>query len=413
MRSYLKSLFLWLAIPVLAASVVFAPTASASEKVFAHSDCKTWVRIVDISSNNPHPINWRLLSQSGVSGIYIKNSDGDNYVNPYFASDTSNAEKVGIPYGGYDYAEPGRSSAAASARWFVEHDGADGTLPPALDLEVNQLSGAASAQWAITWFDVVKSLTGRTPILYTGGYYAWTAYPSLAIMRLWLAAYPDGYRHVTGGVCSLTEPHTPASWSSTGWSIWQWTSVGYVGGITGNVDISAAEPVWWAEVTGAGVKPPTPGQNRWPASIYGYGSHGVKVTYIQNVLIHFHLLPKGSADGFYGLQTAAAVAKYQTIIGVPADGIWSSQTDHANGWYLTHGRPYPLPVNYPLLSIGSTNHSKVRVMQNLLDNHGAGIALDGVFGPKTLAKLRSFQKSHHLSVTSTTTYSTWVALWKP
>ena len=64
-----------IAIASLVVSLPASPVG-ASEKVAAHSNCKTWVRVIDISDNNQHPINWTLVANNGISGVYIKNSEG-------------------------------------------------------------------------------------------------------------------------------------------------------------------------------------------------------------------------------------------------------------------------------------------------------------------------------------------------
>lgn len=385
--------------------------ASAAPVVAVHSNCKTWVRVIDVSSNNARPFDWVKLSKAGISGIYIKNSEGTWYTNPSWASDAANAKKIGIPYGSYYFARPGKASAVASATYFVKAGGAKGTLPPALDLEVNELSVPSTVKWALAWFDTVKKLSGRTAIIYTGGYYGWGTAKSLTEMRLWLAAYPLGYKNVSHGVCSLPQPHTPSAWISQGWSMWQYTSVASISGISGHVDLSAAEPAWWSSVTGTGIKPPTPGQNRYPAPIYAYGSHGPKVVYLQKILHHYGYLTAKQVDGVFGEITYLAVRKWQYIIGIPVDGKWSSLTDHATNFYLKYARPYPWPRNYPRLQKGSINPEKVATLQTLLTRHGFAVKADGVFGKSTAGKLRGFQKSRHLPISGVTTYKTWIALW--
>ena len=51
----------------------------------------------------------------------------------------------------------------------------------------------------------------------------------------------------------------------------------------------------------------------------------------------------------------------------------------------------------PLLRQGSSGEL-VRVLQSLLNNHGAGLAVDGIFGPLTDAAVRSFQSANGLTV---------------
>lgn len=389
-------------------STLAIPMPSGAE-IATPAKCASWLRLADVSSNNPHPIDWKRVAHAGVAGLYIKNSESINYVNGYWLADTSGATKAGIPWGGYYFAQPRQASAVASAKFFVSHGGAGGQLPPALDLEVNVLSPAASTKWAYDFMVEVKALSGRTPIIYTGGYYPWSSSQALTLWKLWVAAYPAGYTPVATA-CGLQMPRSGA-WGVNGWSIWQFTSVGRVDGLGGNVDISAADPTWWASVTGGGVKPPQPGQNRYPAPVYAIDSHGTKVAQIQRTLVAQHLLKASDVDGIYGQKTSKAVFRWQQIIGAHPDGIWSDQTGRASDYWLKHHRPYPLPINYPLLKMGDSGQS-VRQLQSLLNKHHAHIVNDGHFGHVTFKALVAFQRISHLPPSGKTGPGSWKALWK-
>jgi hypothetical protein len=63
----------------------------------------------------------------------------------------------------------------------------------------------------------------------------------------------------------------------------------------------------------------------------------------------------------------------------------------------------------PLLKRGA-NGNAVRILQRRLAAHGAKVTVDGVFGPRTAASLRAFQKRKGLPVTGTTNVRTWRAL---
>src|SRR5271166_6448082 len=70
--------------------------------------------------------------------------------------------------------------------------------------------------------------------------------------------------------------------------------------------------------------------------------------------------------------------------------------------------------NWPKLSQNAsaahTPAAQVRSLQYLLDAHGARLVVDGRFGPRTDAALRSFQKAKGLEPTVVTTPATWHAL---
>ena len=400
---------LLLAVLTVACSGLFTVLPSA-EADAAQSPCTTWIRVIDISSNNPHPIDFTKVVKSGIAGVYIKNSEGTGYVNPYWKTDIAQMVKVGLPYGSYYFAQPGKTDPVASAKYFVQNGGALGQFPPALDLEVTKLNPAQTAQWAITWLQSVQALSGRRPILYMGAYFSAAHDARLGAWDLWLPAYANGYKPVASA-CSLPLPRKPLGWTNKDWSLWQFTSVANIYGIGGHTDLSAAESAWFGKWTGTGIQPPTPGVNRYPQPIYAITSHGAKVVEIQRILIAHKLLPKGSADGVLGEQTKAAIKKWQAIIGVKADGMWSVATDKATQYYLKNHTPKPTPVSAPTLKLGTVNYTAVRSLQGLLNKHGARIAVDGQFGKGTDKAVRNFQKAHHLPVNGIVTDPVWVALW--
>lgn len=53
--------------------------------------------------------------------------------------------------------------------------------------------------------------------------------------------------------------------------------------------------------------------------------------------------------------------------------------------YTTTGRGYRMPLNYPVLQL-----------QEALNSTGAGLMIDGMWGPKTDAALRAYQRTHGL-----------------
>ena len=322
---------------LLTVSLVSASGAAAT-KFGKTTACKTvpWVQVIDISSNNAHPIGWSALANAGIAGVYFKNSEGNWYTNPFLKEDIAGAKAVGIPYGEYYFANPSKVGPIASANYFVEHGGAAGQLPPALDLEVEGSSPAKTVQWTITWLNRVRYLTNRTPIIYTGAFQPWSSTLALAGWTLWLPAYPNGYAPVKN-VCKLPLPKLPASWSKIGWTLWQYTSVGRPPGTHNSTDVEVAIESWFSKWTGSGVLPPTKGITKVPVPIYTSGSYGAKVTLIQKILISHKLLAKGSADGVFGPSTKVALEKWQTKIGVKADGEWSAATQRASDFFLKHG----------------------------------------------------------------------------
>jgi len=333
MRRLLSSLYRSIAICLAITAFLSIAGLTFAQSAGAVSPCSTWVRVIDISDNNVHPLGWQQLVKGGIAGVYIKNSEGLKYVNEFWNADTTNAKKYGLPYGGYYFAQPAKTDPTLSADFFVKSGGAQGQLPPALDLEVAGTSPAQTVQWTLTWLARVRFLTNRTPILYTGAFQSWSGSPAFSAYDLWLPAYPNGYKPVAS-VCALPSPRLPASWVRSGWSMWQFTSVGQPAGTHNHTDISVALPAWFGKWTGAGIL--TTG-NGTAYPLYSTGSYGAKVVEIQNLLIKFGYLPAGSADGVFGVDTKTALEKYQKRLVIKGDGVWSQATQIASDFYLKHG----------------------------------------------------------------------------
>jgi peptidoglycan hydrolase-like protein with peptidoglycan-binding domain len=114
--------------------------------------------------------------------------------------------------------------------------------------------------------------------------------------------------------------------------MWQFTSVAHPSGTSSSTDLSVAESAWFTKWTGAGYNPTNNGKPANP--LYSTGSHGTKVVQIQTLLINQKLLPAGSADGIFGVQTKRALEQYQQRIGIKGDGVWSVETQTASDFFL-------------------------------------------------------------------------------
>lgn len=64
---------------------------------------------------------------------------------------------------------------------------------------------------------------------------------------------------------------------------------------------------------------------------------------------------------------------------------------------------------FPLVQDGDKNHP-VETLQHLLRGHGSKIYVDGIFGPKTEAAVKAFQKDKHLAVDGLVGPLTWSRL---
>jgi GH25 family lysozyme M1 (1,4-beta-N-acetylmuramidase) len=227
-RSFFPRSVLSLAVILAVAAPVAAGSMSSASaaKVYDGPDVASY--------QHPHgdAINWKKVVKAGKEFAIIKATEGTSYVNPYFAGpdahDYAASAAAGLVHGSYHFARPAFpiiGSAIAQAKFFAQTVGAvttKATLPPALDLEVTGgLNRGQLVIWAQAFLLEMRTLTGRTPMLYT--------YPSfwdndlgdpkaLARYPLWMASY--------------SSKKAPVS------DLWQYTPSGHIKGIHGAVDIS-------------------------------------------------------------------------------------------------------------------------------------------------------------------------------
>lgn len=231
---FVRGLMTTALVAAVATPVTLGAMSSASAaKVFDGPDVSSYQH-PNATRAHPHgqPINWRSVRKSGKEFAIVKASEGSSYVNPDFAGpyfhDYANARAAGLVHGAYHYARPALpivSSATEQAKFFAKIVGPvrkHNTLPPALDLESNGgLSRAQLVTWTQDFLLKMRSLTGRTPMLYTYPSF-WTdalADPTaLARFPLWMAHFGTTQAPVA--------------------DLWQYTSTAHIKGIVGNVDLS-------------------------------------------------------------------------------------------------------------------------------------------------------------------------------
>ena len=372
---------------MLGVVTVSAPVASA-----AHPPDQ-WLRLIDVSNWQP-TIDWHQVAASGIVGAYIEYGDGD-FTSPTWQAQSQGAGNVGLSWGLYYFARPTSTDPTAAAdRFMAAANG--GNLPPVLDLEDSTASASQASWWAQVFLARCAQDGGRVPTLYTGLGYSWANDPALTAWPLWLAAYPWGYNPVPS-VAMLPVP-SGGQWGS--WSGWQFTSVGSVPGINGNVDINAFEPAWWELYTGAGVSP-TGGR---PDVVWVQGSNGPAVVQIQQKMTAAGLY-HGLWDGYYSVDLTTAVAQWQQRLGITSDGAWGPRTAKATAGFevwLASIRPTlkrPVPVIKPGQHGRNVRHLQKATNAIGIRVHKKHLGLTGVYGPDTQTAVTKLKASCHLRIT--------------
>lgn len=120
-----------------------------------------------------------------------------------------------------------------------------------------------------------------------------------------------------------------------------------------------------------------------------------------------------AADGVFGPGTTEAVRSFQRLQGLDADGVVGPAT-----WQRLSSTPAPAVAKEPgfppwpgrLLCQG-VDGDDVRQAQRRLAERGWAIAVDGSFGPRTDAIVRSYQTEKSLVVDGVVGPVSWQALW--
>lgn len=180
--------------------------------------------------------------------VIVKATEDDDYVNPYMVSQANATLGASKRLGFYHFARPG--DAAAQARYFVSAVGSlRGKATLWLDWEANAVE--QGPDWAKTFLDTVRSLTGSTPGIYMNGSalngYDWSAVASQ--YPLWYAGGPDYSDYGS----SYSDPAVPnvSYWGAP--LIHQYTEDGHLPGYSGTLDLNRLrDRAAWDRMIGGG-----------------------------------------------------------------------------------------------------------------------------------------------------------------
>lgn len=178
-------------------------------------------------------VDFRTASAAGTRFVFMKATEGKDYLDPNFRVNWQRAREAGMPRGAYHFMT-WCSLASEQAAWFVANVPNDpDALPPVLDLEWNQSSkscpGKIGAEEALSKIDklleVMEAHTGKRPIIYT----------DIAFHRDVLKGRYKNYEFWLRSVAA--EPYE--RFENRPWTFWQYTATGRVAGIKGAVDRNA------------------------------------------------------------------------------------------------------------------------------------------------------------------------------
>ena len=171
-------------------------------------------------------INYEQVKNSGIQIVYMKSSEGRNFVDPYFNQNYTNAKANNLKVGIYHYVTA-RSveEALEEARFFVATiSGKNPDCRLAMDFEnFGDLSVEEINEIGLAFMRTVESLSGKEVIIYSNTNDATNIFSEeLTNYPLWVAQY------------EVEQPTPNGKWRT--WAGWQYTDVGEIVGISGYVD---------------------------------------------------------------------------------------------------------------------------------------------------------------------------------
>ncbi len=193
------------------------------------------LRGIDISRHNGN-VDFAQLQQPGadVGFVYIKCTEGTDYVDPGFIENVRRASRAGIPAGVYHFFRYDTDGELQALNLLNAMRGRDFALPPAIDVEDwGNPDGHTTALIVERLRMLVDCLVaeGYQPLIYTN---------------------IDGYHRLIRGnfdnlplwISSFSWPPLDTDPDNRHWAIWQYSHRGNVWGIDGPVDLNVVNPIF-------------------------------------------------------------------------------------------------------------------------------------------------------------------------
>lgn len=177
-------------------------------------------------------IDFAAARAGGTHFVYMKSTEGKDYIDPNFYANWEGARAAGMARGAYHFMT-WCSLASEQAAWFVQKVPNDpDALPPVLDLEWNNHSKCKNRHDRADILEKVRVMlaameahTGKVPIIYT----------DINFHRDILAG--EHFDNAFWLRSTATEPHH--RYHNRQWLFWQWTQTGTMSGIHTEVDRNA------------------------------------------------------------------------------------------------------------------------------------------------------------------------------
>ncbi len=171
-------------------------------------------------------VDWMLVKDADVRFAFVKATQGDFRLDPYFARNWEETKRHGIKRGAYHFFKPEAPVQGQIDLFLRTVTLEPGDLPPVLDVEVSdpRVSSEDLRKSIKTWLEAVSLHYGVKPIIYTSqNYYRRFLQGYFPEYHFWIARYSDNKPEIH---------HTDS------WMFWQYTDRGSVAGINSAVDIN-------------------------------------------------------------------------------------------------------------------------------------------------------------------------------
>lgn len=219
MKNIRKIIVSFLIVITMPMYILIAPVYAfgpSSETIYEGIDVSGWQGSIDYSQ----------VANDGIEIVYMKASEGSNYVDSHFNENYANAKANGLKVGFYHYLTArSNEEAVAEATFFVAT--ISGKIPDcklAMDFEsFGDLNIEEINQIGLTFMKTVETLSKKKMVIYSDASNASHIFGGeLTNYPLWVAQY------------EVNEPSITGNWNS--WVGWQYTDAGEILGINTYVD---------------------------------------------------------------------------------------------------------------------------------------------------------------------------------
>lgn len=180
---------------------------------------------IDIS-HYQKKVNWKAVQADSIDFVFIKATEGENFLDPNFFENWRNAKVNNLVRGAYHFYRPSVLSSVQAKHFIKVVKLSKGDFPPVLDLEVSDNRPTSIVLKGVkNWLQIIEKHYGVQPIIYVNqNWYDDIIKDNFPNYTIWMAAY-------------RTYPR-PFLSDKKQWTIWQYTNKGRIKGIEGAVDLN-------------------------------------------------------------------------------------------------------------------------------------------------------------------------------